>query len=177
MSLLTSDIPNSGVWKQGGFHRDIPPTYCDNNLFCKTTGREDGPLKEDWGRELRKLTDRQPRSKNDFGFGTKLRFINPFLHALLKSMCVSLTWVSNCSKNREILIKTGRPVESTKKTGDSREKREGWNVCTFFSKTFIRRHHETFIRSKGISFLICMVKGRETMWYVSPHERVLVRFG
>ena len=54
--------------------------------IAKTTGREDGPLKEDWGR-----ADRQPRSKNDFGFGTKLRFINPFPHASLKPTCVSIT--------------------------------------------------------------------------------------
>ena len=124
---------HSNLWcfKTGRFSPGHTLTYRDNNLFCKT-GREDGPLKEDWGRELRKLTDRQPRSKNDFGFGTKLRFINPFPHASLKPTCVSITWTlifelfqkpADFDKNPD-----GPGIKMHQKTGDSREKQEGWNV-------------------------------------------------
>ena len=96
------------------------------SCLLQTTGREDGPLKEDWGRELWKLTDCQPQSKNDFDFGTKLRFINPFPHVSLKPTCVSITWTlifelfqkpgdltkterpGGCTKNRETPGKNGR---------------------------------------------------------------------
>ena len=82
---------------------------------------QDGPLKENWKRELQKLTNHQPRLKNDFDFGTKLRFINPFPHVSLKPTCVSITWTlifelfqkpGDFGKNRE----TGRMHQ---KTGDS----------------------------------------------------------
>ena len=54
------DPPPGSYW-QYNCKIDVGPgdEHASNNLFCKTTGREDGPLKEDWGRELRKLTDRQ----------------------------------------------------------------------------------------------------------------------
>ena len=84
---------------------------------------------------MRKLTDRQPQSKNDFDFGTKLRFINPFPHVSLKpTSCVSITWTlifelfqkpGDFDKNQE----TRRLHQ---KTGDSREKRGGWNVCSLY---------------------------------------------
>ena len=163
-SSQNADIPTFGVWKQGGFQRDLPQhtvtrplpppqtignivcyactwfcnrkinmgpgdEHASSNLFHKTTGREDGPLKEDWGRELRKLTDCQPRSKNDFDFGTKLRFINPFPHVLLKPTCASVTW-------RLIFILYSKPGRFWQKPGDSREKCEtpGKNVRVWMSE-------------------------------------------
>ena len=103
--------------------------HASNNLFCKTTGREDGPLKEDWGRELQKLTDRQPRSKNYCDFETKLRFINSFPHVLLKPTCVSITWTLIF----ELFQKPGDWEICTKKQETPRKNRRvGMSVTKWF---------------------------------------------
>ena len=127
------------VW----FHNckiDVGPAdkHASKNLFCKTTGWKDGPLKENSGRELRKLTDHQAWSKNNFDFGTKLRFINPFPHASLKPTCVSVTWtlIFKLFQQPGDFDKSWETGRIHPKMGDSREKREVWNVW-FFTTRFV----------------------------------------
>ena len=65
-----------------------------HSLFAKTAGRVNGPLKDDWGRQLRKTTTEQSRYgqlQKTFDYGTKLRCIAPFPHLSLKSAFVCIT--------------------------------------------------------------------------------------
>ena len=86
-------------------------------LFVKTSGLANGPLKEDWGRQLRK------QLRNVFDFGTKLFF---GFFCPISIFIAQINLLYNLNLNFRTGPKLGRLWQTFQ---PSRENREGWNVC------------------------------------------------